>query len=298
MEIIRNDNSVLSGDQIHYWFGDLNPSGWAVSSSNPEILLNRVKKIGQDLHSFPSWEDGVSSGFCGNKNDYFSNLRNLCLLWSQEVLQLHCSSEEAQLIRLVRVLREVDHMISRLSEQIIIWNQMTTYGSGVSASKSLSDPLVQASEFAGEYACISELTRDISRLKGSRSHLAELITAKSQNLLPNCSTLVGPLVAARILAASGGRENLARMPASGIQILGARNALFSHLTKGSPPPKHGLIFEHKRVHAAPRRLRGKVSRAVSSNLAIAARIDYFRGSFDEDFLEKATRRIERAGRIS
>jgi nucleolar protein 56 len=85
------------------------------------------------------------------------------------------------------------------------------------------------------------------------------------------------------------------MPASAIQVLGARTALFAHLRTHSPSPKHGIIFQHRRVHNAPREVRGKVARALAGKLAIAARLDHFRGVPVPEFLEKAQARIDLLG---
>ena len=41
--------------------------------------------------------------------------------------------------------------------------------------------------------------------------------------------MVGPLVAAKLIAKSGSLRKLAKLPASTIQILGAENALFRAL---------------------------------------------------------------------
>ena len=64
---------------------------------------------------------------------------------------------------------------------------------------------------------------------------------------------------------------------------------------GTPPPKHGIIFQHMRVHNAPRNTRGKVSRVLAGRLAIAARLDLYRGAPDPGFIEEADRMIESAG---
>jgi nucleolar protein 56 len=106
---------------------------------------------------------------------------------------------------------------------------------------------------------------------------------------------VGGLVAARLMTLAGGLPDLARLPASSIQVLGARGALFSHLTGGTPPPKHGIIYQHLRVHNAPRGVRGRVARAVAARLAIAARIDRYRGTPDPEFIAESDRMIGAAG---
>jgi nucleolar protein 56 len=98
------------------------------------------------------------------------------------------------------------------------------------------------------------------------------------------------------MAQAGGLLPLSRLPASAIQVLGARTALFAHLKTHTPSPKHGIIFQHRRVHNAPRDTRGRVARVLAGKLAIAARLDYFRGIVVPEFLAQAQERIDRAGK--
>ena len=95
--------------------------------------------------------------------------------------------------------------------------------------------------------------------------------------LPSVSTLVGPLLAARLCVAAGGRSRLARLPSGTVQVLGAESALFMHLHGGATPPKHGHIFQHPWVHRSPRGARGRVARFLAGRISIAARIDAFDG---------------------
>jgi nucleolar protein 56 len=69
------------------------------------------------------------------------------------------------------------------------------------------------------------------------------------------------------------------MPASTLQVLGAEKALFRSLKTGARPPKHGVIFQHIAIHQSPRWQRGKIARALSGKLSIAARLDAFGGEF-------------------
>jgi nucleolar protein 56 len=126
--------------------------------------------------------------------------------------------------------------------------------------------------------------------------LAKRVTAKAEEVLPNCSALSGGLVAARLAAEAGGIHELSMMPGSTIQVLGAGNALFSHLTTGSPPPKHGLVFQYRGVHGSRKEIRGRVARVLAAKLAIAARIDYYRGEPDQEFIARARVAIRNAGR--
>jgi nucleolar protein 56 len=139
------------------------------------------------------------------------------------------------------------------------------------------------------------MTEGILRLREIRTGLAGEISERAAVILPNCAGLVGGLVAARIVTSAGGLSRLSRLPASSIQVLGARGALFSYLTRGNPPPKHGSIFQHQRVHNAPRDARGRVARVLAGRLAIAARIDHYRGVLDPGFIGEADGMIESVG---
>jgi len=65
------------------------------------------------------------------------------------------------------------------------------------------------------------------------------------------------------------------MPASTIQVLGAEKALFKHLKnkKGIAPPKHGVIFQYPAISQSPKKVRGKIARALAAKLSIAAKAD-------------------------
>ncbi len=95
--------------------------------------------------------------------------------------------------------------------------------------------------------------------------------------MPNLYALLGHVLAARLLAAAGSLEKLAKMPASTIQLLGAEKALFRFLrSKGkTKPPKHGIIFLSPYVAKAPKDKRGKIARLLAAKLAMAARMDFY-----------------------
>ena len=86
---------------------------------------------------------------------------------------------------------------------------------------------------------------------------------------------MGANLSARLISLAGSLEKLSIMPASTIQVLGAQKALFAHLTDGAPPPKHGIIFQHPFIRGNKKKNRGRVARALSGNIAIAARADFF-----------------------
>ena len=117
-------------------------------------------------------------------------------------------------------------------------------------------------------------------LSGQREKLNEYVERMMHKIAPNVTEISGATIGARLMAKAGGLDRLAVLPASTIQILGAEKALFRSLRTGSRPPKHGILFQHQEVHAAPKWQRGKIARALANKIAIAARVDYYRGEED------------------
>ncbi len=100
-----------------------------------------------------------------------------------------------------------------------------------------------------------------------------------KQIAPNMTAIVGASLSARLISIAGSLENLAKMPASTLQVLGAEKALFRSLKTGARPPKHGVIFQNTAIHQSPRWQRGKIARALSGKLSIASRVDAFGGDF-------------------
>jgi nucleolar protein 56 len=132
---------------------------------------------------------------------------------------------------------------------------------------------------------IQNLCKQILELYNLRQALQDYADSTVEEVAPNVQALVGSLLTARLIALAGGLTNLAKMPASTIQVLGAEKALFRSLKTGTSPPKHGVIFQDALIHEAKKWQRGKMSRALAGKLAIAARTDAFSGRFIGDLLK-------------
>jgi nucleolar protein 56 len=123
-----------------------------------------------------------------------------------------------------------------------------------------------------------------------RSSLERALEAAVPRRAPNLAGLLGPTLAARLIAQAGGLDRLAKLPASTIQVLGAERAFFEHLRGRAPPPRHGLLFLHPTVQGAPKRLRGKLARALAGKAAIAARRDSEGAGLSEELVAAYARR--------
>lgn len=132
---------------------------------------------------------------------------------------------------------------------------------------------------------IQALCKQTLELYNLRHALQNYADSTVGEVAPNIQALVGSLLAARLIAIAGGLTNLAKMPSSTIQVLGAEKALFRALKTGTRPPKHGVIFQDALIHDAKKWQRGKMSRALSGKLAIAARTDAFSGRYIGDSLK-------------
>jgi nucleolar protein 56 len=96
-----------------------------------------------------------------------------------------------------------------------------------------------------------------------------------EQVAPNVSSVVGPVLGARLIALSGGLTRLATWPSGTVQLLGAETALFRHLKEGTRSPKHGILFQHPTVHQAPPWQRGPTARALALAAATGAKADAF-----------------------
>ena len=89
---------------------------------------------------------------------------------------------------------------------------------------------------------IQELSTQIVEICEYREELHEYIKSRMRAIAPNLTVLVGDLVGARLIAHAGSLINLAKHPASTVQILGAEKALFRALKTKKATPKYGLIY--------------------------------------------------------
>lgn len=275
-----------------YWFGDLDEGRWDLAGSDPETLTRRIRTLGPEL-LIPDWRLAEECGAVPDREAYLASLRAACIALARERVAEEFSEKDVELLQMVRTLDEVDHIINLLLERAVDWQAVIDPGFTRKyrrGGKALAGRIMRSRSRP-----LRQVGREIQSLGEMRRRLARDVSREADVVLPNMSALVGGLVAARLMAAAGGLSSLSRMPAATVQVLGARSALFSHIRGTAPSPKHGVIFQHRRVHNAPKNRRGRVARVLAAKLVIAARIDYYRGEVDEAFLEKAQARIDAAG---
>jgi len=277
-----------------YWWGDIDENGACTPAPADEgAALARLASLETPMDGYlpGTWEAAVDCGAVPDRAAYLARLHALGMRLAADRVADALCGPDLELLQMVRTLDELDSVINLLTERAVEWYaiQDPKFTRKFRAMPARRLVQVLAPRARGP---LRGVLSQIEGLGVARSELAREVTRVAARVLPNSSELVGGLVAARVMAAAGSLDALARLPGSGLQVLGARTALFSHIRTGTPPPKHGLIFQHRRVHNAPLAVRGRVARVLAARLAIAARIDRYRGELDPAFIEAANARID------
>lgn len=136
---------------------------------------------------------------------------------------------------------------------------------------------------------LEQTVAHLSGMQELKDGLEDYVRRGAETEFMNLSSLLGPLLATRLVSLAGGLEELAKKPASTVQMLGAEKALFRYLHGEGTPPKHGILFEHQFVKSLPEEKRGKIARFLANKTVMAARIDQYG---DEDKSEGLNREIQ------
>ena len=133
---------------------------------------------------------------------------------------------------------------------------------------------------------VMELAKGLEKLYNLKEVQAKYLEKAMNSFCPNITAIAGSLIAAKLIALAGSLKKLSLFPSSTIQILGAEKALFRHLKTGARSPKYGILHEHPLISQAKKSEHGKIARLLADKLAIAAKVDFFKGKFIGDKLKK------------
>jgi nucleolar protein 56 len=309
-KVVVNDNNLYS---------ILKKAGLNVDMMPPE----QQQEIKKNTASF-----AVKCAFSSDEGAAVQQLRDFAISLSSLRVKEASGKLDLHVIQAINALDEMDKTINVLAARMREWyglhfpeldhlvQSLTAYARIVSSAGTrdkITNEILQSSGIQEKKAEI--ILSGVSRSKGGeitdenlklvskladqvieqsqlRDHLANIIETTMEIVAPNVRELLTASVGARIIARAGSLQKLATLPASTIQILGAEKALFRSLKTGANPPKHGMLFQHPLIHAAPKWQRGKIARAIAAKVAIAARIDAYRHAGMDPFLaEKLKKRI-------
>ena len=273
----------------------------------------------------------VDSGFASNPQDALGKLREFALGLSSSKVTEVSQSPDLHIIQAINSLDEIDKIANGLSSRLREWyglhfpeldniidsingySQIVLGGKREALTKKVFEDagfpeskvdmlaLITSKSRGGDIsdvnlAIVQSIAKQILDFHELRKNLEEHVESEMEAVAPNLAAILGSAVGARILAKAGSLKRLASFPASTIQVLGAEKALFRSLKTGSQPPKHGLLFQHALVHAAPRWQRGKIARAIAAKAVIAARVDVYGEGLNATLLEKLNVRVDEIGK--
>ena len=245
------------------------PEEKKITKGAKDIFVNesRLKKLGEYKPSDPNFK---KIKITANMFDFSEKLlHKATLLVTQNRADKKLASEDLQIIQMVNTLDDFIHISNLLYERLERWSKVPT-------PKAKIQPLKNA---------YSTINNEIKSLELQ-------IENDMKKIAPNITNIVGPLIGARLISQAAGIENLATMPASTIQILGAEKALFRYKKEGGKPPKHGVIFQHSYINKAPREIRGKIARIFATKIAIAVKADAFtKRDISKELKEEMNKRI-------
>jgi len=273
----------------------------------------------------------VDSGFAENIPEVLNKLREFAIGLSSSKVTKISESPDLHIIQAINSLDEIDKIANALSSRLREWYglhfpelenvidsingyaQIVLAGKRESLTKKIFEDagfpdskvemlsLVASKSRGGDISeknleIVQSMAKQMLDLHELRKNLEEHVESEMDIVAPNISAILGTAVGARILGRAGSLTKLASMPASTVQVIGAEKALFRALKTGAQPPKHGLLFQHTLVHAAPRWQRGKIARAIAAKAVIAARVDVYGEGLNETLLEKLDVRVKEIGK--
>jgi len=252
-----------------------------------EPLLQRGKIAGSDLRDL-----AVQYGFVSTPEEYDTLLHELNIRLAKKQVK-SAVTPDRQIIAAVEAIDDIDETGNILAERLREW-YMLNFDETNLKGKELAIYIEGLKEPGSEP--MKSLASSLLGLYESRLSIEEYLKKSMQETAPNLTKVAGYLLGARLLSIAGSLEKLASMPSSTVQVIGASNALFKHLRGKASSPKHGVIFRHPYVNTAPKRLRGKIARAVAAKISLAARYDMYSGKIYENLpveLEKKVANIRK-----
>lgn len=287
--------------QIRTWFGIFTLDKDRIT--NVELFRKDIDAILERVFSEPLLQRGniagtdfrdlaVKYGFTSTYEEYDTMLHELNIRLAKKQVE-SAVTPDMQIIAAVEAIDDIDETGNILAERLREWF-MLNFDETNLKGKELATCIAGLKKPGTEP--MESMASSLLGLYESRLSIEEYLKKSMQQTAPNLTNVAGYLLGARLLSIAGSLEKLASMPSSTVQVIGANNALFKHLKGKASSPKHGVIFRHPYVNTAPKRLRGKIARAVASKISMAARYDMYSGKIYENLpvdLEKKVANIRK-----
>ncbi len=285
--------------QVRTWFGiftieDEKIVGVELFQKNIDTILDRLageplllrgKVAGFDLCGL-----AMRYGFVTSKSEYDNMLHELNIGLARKQVA-RAVAADTRIIAAVEAIDDIDETANILAERLKEWYILNSNEINLKGEE-LARHITGLKGLDPETRTMQSLAEALLGLYSTRLLAEEYLKENMPVIAPNLTSIAGHILGARLLSITGSLERLASMSSSTVQVIGAGNALFKHLKGKAPSPKHGVIFRHPFVNTAPKKIRGKIARAVASKISLAARYDYYSGELKESLKEELYNKVQ------
>lgn len=259
---------------------------YGVRKGNQYLVFQDLEENFTEI--FDALRDGKGADYPKVESKTIPDLRDLLLKYGKYRIKQEFADDQ-YIRKLYALIPELNKSLNLVLEKVAGFGLITglTYGN--------EDPCnffkrLRGLDLPGGIpAVMEEIADSAESMCNLKSSITSFLSERAREVMPNTCELVGEEIALELLYHAGSIRNLALMPASSIQVLGAEKALFKHIIYGSPPPKHGSLFKVKGMSSLKISQRGKVARYIAGKTAIALRADFAGHKIDQ---EKAKERIQ------
>jgi U4/U6 small nuclear ribonucleoprotein PRP31 len=169
-----------------------------------------------------------------------------------------------------------------------IWNEMDLTKVNDELNELLNSNQIITISISGSTTSGRMLTdEELKRVDAAATYMEELLAVQTElvqfvegsmeALAPSICALIGPSTAARLLGLAGGLQELTKIPACNLQVMGQvkqNSTSRAGLSSSSSKQHVGILVDCELVQNMPKQLQKKALKAVASKLALVARYDF------------------------
>uniref|UniRef100_A0A2L2YA35 Nucleolar protein 56 n=1 Tax=Parasteatoda tepidariorum TaxID=114398 RepID=A0A2L2YA35_PARTP len=142
---------------------------------------------------------------------------------------------------------------------------------------------------------IINIVEQILSLMKQQNTQTDYVKSKMHLIAPSLGNLMGEMAGARLINQAGSLTHLSKLPASTVQILGAKKSLFRALKSKEASSKFSSISKSSLIGQDGRITKGRMSRFLANKCSLAARSDCF--SVDPSGIHGEQLKIEVENRV-
>lgn len=260
-----------------------------------EYLRNNMREVSKEI------------GFAESDAEFNEILRDVQVKRTRQGVKSAVEKDKL-MAQTVSALEDLRNVTNELSERLQEWYGLYYPELEVESNEKRAEliaKLGEREEFEGfdgsmgldidsrDVKILQEFAEEVNKAFKTRDRIKKYLDGVMPSVAPNLTKVIGAEMAAKLISLAGSLEDLAKMPSSKIQLLGAEKALFRHLKGGGKPPKYGIIYNHPYIQKTQEGKGGKVARAIASKLMMAARTDYYTDKFKgEEYKKELEKKIE------